>query len=178
MTTSPTPLPPPPTTAPPMVGYAIRGGARDAEHLRLLAIFHYIYGALTMLFSCIFIVHIVIGVLALNDPNFLTPRGPGAPANAQPMPTMVARIFIVMGSAAIVLGWTVGILTIVSGRCIAGRRRRTFSLVMAGINCVSVPLGTTLGVFTFVVLLRDSIRPLYGEPPKGAPAAFPVRGYN
>ena len=34
---------------------------RDGEHLKLLSLFHYIYGGLTMAISCIFIVHIVIG---------------------------------------------------------------------------------------------------------------------
>lgn len=173
MTSSPTPLPPP------MVNYAVPGGARDAEHLRLLSIFHYVYGALAMLFSCVFIVHIAMGVVALNDPSFFTPRGTNALANAQPMPPAFGWIFIIMGSVAILIGWTIGILSIVSGRCIARRRRRVFSLVVAGLNCMSFPLGTALGVFTFVVLLRDSIRPLYGEPPKGPPGGFPVRpGYN
>jgi len=36
-----------------------------------------------------------------------------------------------------------------------------FSLIIAGINCVQFPFGTVLGVFTFVVLLRDSVRELY-----------------
>jgi hypothetical protein len=59
-----------------------------------------------------------------------------------------------------------GILTIVSGRLISLRRRRTFSLVVAGINCASFPFGTVLGVFTFIVLARPSVRALY--PPRGA----------
>jgi hypothetical protein len=36
-----------------------------------------------------------------------------------------------------------------------------FSLVIAGVNCASFPLGTLLGVFTFIVLLRASVRSLY-----------------
>jgi hypothetical protein len=59
------------------------------------------------------------------------------------------------------LGWAVGILTIVSGRAIAQRKWRVFSLVMAGVNCASFPLGTLLGVFSFIVLLRPSVRALY-----------------
>jgi len=33
-----------------------------------------------------------------------------------------------------------------------------FSLVVAGLNCLQFPFGTVLGVFTFVVLLRE-LRP-------------------
>jgi hypothetical protein len=80
-----------------------------------------------------------------------------------PPPPFLGWMFIGMGSCAIVLGWTAGILTIVSGRCLQRRRARVFSLVMAGVNCLSVPIGTTLGVFTFIVLLRPSVQALYDQ---------------
>ena len=48
-----------------------------------------------------------------------------------------------------------------SGFFLRQRRRRTFSLVMAGINCMNMPLGTVLGVFTVIVLLRESVRQAY-----------------
>ena len=66
-----------------------------------------------------------------------------------------------MGAGAMLLGWAVGILTLISGRAIARRRWRFFSLVMAGVNCASFPFGTLLGIFTFIVLLRASVRSLY-----------------
>ena len=34
-------------------------------------------------------------------------------------------------------------------------------MVIAGINCLHIPLGTLLGVFTLVVLGRESVRKLY-----------------
>jgi hypothetical protein len=34
---------------------------------------------------------------------------------------------------------------------------------VAGINCLWVPLGTALGVCTFIVLLRESVNKLYAE---------------
>src|SRR5579864_515766 len=37
------------------------------------------------------------------------------------------------------------------------RRSRTFYLVLAAISCLEMPYGTVLGVFTFIVLGRDSI---------------------
>jgi hypothetical protein len=69
--------------------------------------------------------------------------------------------FIGMGSTLVALGWTLGILTILSGRWMAKRRRRIFSLVIAGINCASFPFGTVLGVFTFIILLRPSVKQMY-----------------
>jgi uncharacterized membrane protein HdeD (DUF308 family) len=54
-----------------------------------------------------------------------------------------------------------GILNLISGLCLRSRKGRTFSLVVAGINCLHIPLGTVLGVFTIIVLIRDSVRELY-----------------
>lgn len=36
-----------------------------------------------------------------------------------------------------------------------------FALVVAGLDCVRIPVGTALGVFTISVLLRDSVRQSY-----------------
>src|SRR4051812_11970779 len=61
------PPPPPPFAAQVApVAYAANADARDADHLRLLSIFHYVYGGVAALFSCFFIIYIVIGVAALN----------------------------------------------------------------------------------------------------------------
>jgi hypothetical protein len=148
----------------------------DLSHLKTLSICHYVWGALTILFSSIFIVHIVMGVAMLNNPDFFAPASPSGPtaattqpqATPPPPPAFLGWMFVGMGSCAILFGWTMGVLTIVSGRFLARRKNRLFSLIMAGVNCMSVPIGTTLGVFTFVVLLRPSVRALYDQ---GEPAA-------
>ena len=62
------------------------------------------------------------------------------------------------------LGWLFGGLTIYSGLCIQRRQRRTFSLVMAVVNCLSIPFGTALGIFTILVLSRESVRRQYEHP--------------
>jgi hypothetical protein len=101
-----------------------------------------------------FIVHIIMGALMISGKIPMN-TAQGAP------PFPMGYFFVCIGTGGIVLGWTVGILTILSGRSIARRRWRMFSLVMAGVNCASFPIGTTLGVFTFIVLLRSSVRALY-----------------
>jgi hypothetical protein len=131
---------------------------RDESHLRTLAICHYVFGGITMVFSCFAIIHIVLGIIFVNNPDAFNNSKGGLPP-----PDWFGWMFIGIGSCVIVLGWTLGILNIYSGRCIAAHRRRTFSLIIAGIDCLSVPLGTILGVFTFVVLLRDSVRYLYDQ---------------
>jgi hypothetical protein len=54
-----------------------------------------------------------------------------------------------------------GVLNVISGLCLRARKYRAFSLVVACVNCLHIPLGTVLGVFTIVVLVRDSVRELY-----------------
>ena len=137
----------------------------DLSHLKTLAICHYVWGALTILFSSIFIIHIILGVAVLTNPGAFNPPATTTAPVAQPpqMPPAFGWIFIGAGSCAILLGWTMGICTVVSGRCLARRRSRLFSLIMAGVNCLSMPIGTTLGIFTFVVLLRPSVRALYDQ---------------
>ena len=44
-----------------------------------------------------------------------------------------------------------GILNVISGFCLRARKGRVFSLVVAVINCLHIPLGTVLGVFTLIV---------------------------
>ena len=139
----------------------------DLGHLRTLAICHYVYGGLTMLASCFAIIYIVLGVAALNDPSmFAPPPRPGFPAANPPPgppPDFFGWFFIGCGSAGLALGWLDGILTILSGRGLARQRGRTFSLVVAGLNCLYVPLGTILGVFTFIVLMRPGVQALYQQ---------------
>jgi len=50
---------------------------------------------------------------------------------------------------------------LLSGLFLRARRHRTFSMVVAAINCLHIPIGTALGVFTFIVLGRQSVRKLY-----------------
>jgi hypothetical protein len=48
-----------------------------------------------------------------------------------------------------------------------------FCLVMASITCMFMPFGTVLGVFTLIVLMRPSVKPLFegqAANPPGDPA--------
>ena len=84
------------------MSYPEQQASQDAEHLRLLSIFHAIVAGLTALFACIFITHIVIGITALRDPASFDP-GPGAPP-------MFGWMFLMMGSIAVLGGWTMATL--------------------------------------------------------------------
>ncbi len=147
---------------PPPLTYASYPGAapysRDADHLRILSILHYVWGGLILLFSCFAIVYIVLGGLMVSG---AIPLGPARPGGPPPPPPQLGWTLVGMGSCGLVFGGALGIVSIVSGRRMMQRRSRVFSIVVASISCLSVPLGTTLGVFTIVVLMRDSVKAMY-----------------
>jgi hypothetical protein len=158
----------------PMPYYSPTPNSTDLSHLRTLSICHYVWGGLTMLFSCICIIYIVMGIwLARGGPanatwttstttnSGVTFSTPVITQQSPPPPPAFGYMIAAMGGCAVIFGWALGTLTIISGRRLAHQRSRIFSMVMAGINCIYFPLGTLLGIFTIVVLARDSVKQLY-----------------
>jgi hypothetical protein len=149
------------------IPYAIPApGSKEISQLTVLSVLHYVWGGLTKLISCVFIIHIVLGILMINGNgvfNVQVPAGSTPPAFPNGPPPAMGYLFAFGGGCAVLMGWTFGIFTIISGRRIAQHRSRVFSIVIAAINCISFPFGTALGVFTIIVLAKDSVKMLYGE---------------
>jgi hypothetical protein len=149
-------LPPPPVPYALPIGYAPpSSGSVDERHISLLSIFHFIWGGLSALLFSFGLIHVALGVMMVASP-----RGFASPGQAPP-PAFVGWLFILIGGAVVLFGWIIGGLTIYSGVCMRRRRYHTFSLIIAAISCLSFPLGTALGVFTFIVLLRPSVKAEY-----------------
>jgi hypothetical protein len=146
-------------TQPPLAYRTPEPYSADAGQLRTLSILHYVLGGILMLFSSVFIFHVVIGLWLASGHAF---QNQGMPAGQGP-PPFVGYIMAVFGGCAICFGWTMGILNIISGRRIAARRSRVFSIVISAIDCMWFPFGTALGIFTIIVLARDSVKALYHE---------------
>jgi hypothetical protein len=83
-------------------------------------------------------------------------------ADIDPMAGFMGWFFIAFSSAFILTGWAFALCLFLAGRYLSQRRRYTFCLVMAGLACMFMPFGTVLGVFTIIVLLRDSVKELFG----------------
>ena len=141
---------------------------QDEEHLKLLAIFHYIVGAIGALFACFPLLYVGMGVLFVASPHFMTEGQKGPPP-----PAAIGYIFIAIGAFFALLGWSAAIATAISGRCITRRRKRLFSVVMAAILCMFMPFGTVLGVFTIIVLTKESVQRLYGIAPNKVAQSTP-----
>lgn len=83
----------------------------------------------------------------------------GVPTQAGPDDAMIFMgiFFIIMGVFLLIFTAVLGILEIMCGRFLAQQKHRVFCMIMAGVACLGIPLGTALGVFTFVVLGRPEV---------------------
>jgi len=81
----------------------------------------------------------------------------GGEASLEPFFGEFRRFHLITGAVAAAYGTG----NLLSGLLIVRRQGRLFSLAVACMNCFLVPIGTLLGAFAMVVLLRDSAREAY-----------------
>jgi len=80
-----------------------------------------------------------------------------SPRSALP-PVNPGWMFMIAGSVVVSVGWAAAICLFITGRKLKQRRGYLFCLITAGIACLFQPFGMVLGVFTFIVLLRPSVK--------------------
>lgn len=130
----------------------------DEEHLRLLSIFHYVVAGLCALFSLFPMLYTGMGALLIWAAQHPNPKQTG-----EPPPEFVGWIFVAVGSFLFFLGLAMAICILIAGRALAKRRRYWFAFVIACIECLFMPFGTILGIFTIIVLSRESVKQLFAS---------------
>jgi hypothetical protein len=142
---------------PPPLPYFENLRQKDDEHLSLLAVFHFIVGGLSLLFIGFGVMHFFVMEQIFSSPDIW--RGRGGVVHAPPVQIihMFAWFYVAMGMICLLTG----IANVLSGLFLRRKKNRTFSIVVGGINCLQVPFGTVLGIFTLLVLLRESVRQSY-----------------
>jgi len=137
---------------------------KDASNIKNLSIGFIVWGCIVCFFSLFFIIYIVLGV-TIQEEDFGLNRsygsGYGGGYNAGPSEAMIGSIFMIVGIVGLLVGELIGILSIVSGVSLKKHKNKTLIMITAGINCFSFPLGTTLGVITFVVLSKPGAKALF-----------------
>jgi hypothetical protein len=123
----------------------------DRDHLHILVICHYVLAGLCFFFGCFMGIYIAIGIAVVLE-------GPGAAPPNGPPPEIFGWFFVGVGALCLLFYWGLAAGLVLAGRYMSQRRRRTFCMVAAGFSCLFQPLGLVLGVFTFLVLLRPSVR--------------------
>jgi hypothetical protein len=130
---------------------------RDLEHLRLLSIFHFVFAGLALLGMAFLGLHYFMMHTIFTNPEMWKSQKAGPP------PQVFLDVFVwfyVFGGVILLAGL---VLNVLSGIFLLRRRHRLFSLIIGALNCLQIPFGTALGVFTIIVLSRDSVRELYSR---------------
>ncbi len=133
--------------------------AEDAEHLRLLSIGTFILSGMTALFSLFPIIHLMIGIGLLTG---IIPEPPPSKSNQDIPPWVIGAIFTVMPAIFILFGLVFALLMAVAAWNLRQYRAYRFCLIVAALECMMMPLGPVIGIFTIMVLLRPSVRELFG----------------
>jgi hypothetical protein len=132
---------------------------RDRDLLRLASVLHYVLAAFKAFSACVFL--LTFGGLGTA---FLT-LFKDVSGNAPPPPPAIGWLFVCIGAFVFLYEAALAVALIVAGRSLARGTRYTFCFVVAALACLSLPLGTALGVFTIILLLRPTVRTVFGRPP-------------
>jgi hypothetical protein len=147
-----------------MMDQEIRQTILDDEHLKLLSIGYYVSAGITAAFSLFGLLYSIIGMFILIASHSSSSLGrPG-----EPPPAFIGAMFMVFGLAMFAFTILAAILKFLAASRIKRRKSRVFCMLVAGISCIEIPYGTLLGVFTFMVLGRNSVRVLF-ESAKNSP---------
>jgi hypothetical protein len=130
----------------------------DDEHLKLISMFHFVVAVLEAGTGLLFIFHFGMGLAMVTGkwPGVSTSH-PGAP------PDFMGWLFAVFGGVLLLGHEVLALLTLIAGLSIRKRRHHLFCLIVAGLGCFYVPVGSALGAFTFIVLLRPSVKAKFQE---------------
>lgn len=147
-----------------------RQSVLDTEHLRLLTLFHYISGGMTLVFASMF--GVWLAFVSMMFAMFPTPTTTArcvaevekcAPGAEAAVPEFLPGVFIAMFGFLIALTVTLGVLEILAGWFISKRRRRLFSIIVAIPGLLFIPYGTLLAIFTMLILERPSVKALFDK---------------
>ncbi|QDU74113.1 hypothetical protein Pan97_11180 [Bremerella volcania] len=133
-------------------------GSEDEYHLDLLGTFHWILAGLVAVAGLFPIFHVLFGFIAI----VASLVGEAVEPEARGLGVLMGFLFMAIGSAIMVTFWVIAYCLYLSGSYLKAHKNHTFCMVMAVIICFSFPLGTALGVFTILVLIRPSVRQLFG----------------
>ena len=108
-----------------------------------------------------------------DDPFAGNAAGPGVVfqgPNQAPMFRAIGTMFVVLFSIIFLLCLLMAACLVVSGLSLSRRKRYIFCFVIAAICCAQFPFGTALGIFTIIVLSRQTVKELFGRTPSMARA--------
>lgn len=127
------------------------------EHIRLLAVGHYVMAGITGLFSLLPLLHVAIGLVFLFGDLKTVSSDEAFPHQ------LFGAIFAGFGALIVVIGLALALAIAIAGKKMKDFHSRTYCLVIGGILCTIFPLGTVLGVLSLVTLLKPEAKTLFSS---------------
>jgi hypothetical protein len=134
--------------------------SQDEDHLKLLSIFHYVAGGLATLFSFFPSFHLIIGLFLIFGVKELEARG-----DTDFFVQFVGWVFVILASMFMLIGFAMAGSMLAAGRYLHHKKHYVFCLAVAAVECIFFPFGTALGIFTIIVLTRESVKRLFNAVP-------------
>jgi len=131
----------------------------DEEHLKLLSIFHYISGALTLFVSLIFLIQFFVFSFIFEE--IMAGLSDFTMIGNYDFDPEIFSVLIFLWIVLFFIFIAFGLAQILSGNFLRSKKHRIFSFIVAIISILSFPYGTILGVMTIIVLSRSSIIEIY-----------------
>ncbi|MBK9000521.1 MAG: hypothetical protein IPM35_32780 [Myxococcales bacterium] len=139
----------------PFPGNPYAPNAKDESDLNLLSVLHYVWSALLGCSTLGVIGYFVLlgGIFGVSATSSgADPTGAAVAAGA----TLVMGVIVGIFMAALF------VIHFLAASGLRNRKRRLLIFVASALMCTSVPLGTLLGVFTFIVMGRPGVKALFG----------------
>ncbi|MCW1912257.1 hypothetical protein OJ996_01650 [Luteolibacter sp. GHJ8] len=136
----------------------------DAEHLKVLSVFHYVCSGLLVVGGCLMAAYFAFTGFIVTEMFKAMPPTAGAP----PPPTGLGWIFGGVGAVIGLGAIGMAVMHFLCARWLGARRNRSFCFVVACVCCIFFPIGTILGIFTILVLNRPSVQALFDFSTPGA----------
>jgi hypothetical protein len=128
----------------------------DLEQVKILSVVHFVGVGLAALGLLVVYGHYKFLSQMISNPNLW--KGAATP----PPPEAFAPLRWMYGFGATIVAGT-GVLNFCAARWLRAKKNRVFTIGVAIVNCCWFPIGTALGVFTIIVLARESTQALYRE---------------
>lgn len=129
---------------------------RDEEHLKLLSLGYKVSAGFTVFFSLFALLYVFIGLMLAVTP-FQTP----SQNDVGPPPPALGWFFAGISFGGFAYFVTLAILKWFTAQYIKQRRSLLFCQFIAAISCLEIPYGTLLGVLTFIVTSRPSVKSIF-----------------
>jgi hypothetical protein len=137
----------------------------DEEYLKLLSLGYMVSAGFAALFSVLGLFYMGMGIVM----SFVFAHAPATTKGGEPPPAFIGWIFAAIGLVMFIILIGIAFARFWAARCLKQRKSRTYCMVIGALGCLEIPYGTLLGVLTFIVLGRDSVKQLFE--PKTAPIA-------